>query len=78
MSTNDFIEVKREDFAKYANNLQAGHCMIYARLPSMQFEGCDLRAAVLVRKINLCVLGKTYQLLISPNLLNLVLLVNTS
>lgn len=51
MSTNDFIEVKREDFAKYANNLQAGHCMIYARLPSMQFEGCDLRAAVLVRTI---------------------------
>ncbi|KAK3927760.1 U8 snoRNA-decapping enzyme [Frankliniella fusca] len=51
MSPSEFVEVKREDFHKYENEkkLDAGHCMLYARLPSQKFEGYDLRAAVLMQ-----------------------------
>lgn len=46
----EYVEVKKEDFHKYADRgIQAGHCMLYARLPGHEFEGCDLRAAVLMQ-----------------------------
>lgn len=45
-----YIEVKREDCHNYANHEQAAHCMVFCRLPGMQFmESFDLRAAVLMQ-----------------------------